>query len=103
MTFREYIGEVTRLAMYKNWDYPFLGLAEEAGEVIGKYAKFKRGDYGIEEFNERVKHELGDCLWMITACCNELGISLEQLAELNVKKLRDREKRDVLSGDGDNR
>ena len=103
MTFKEYQREVIKLALYKDKDYPFVGLSAEAGEVMGKLAKMLRGDYGRTQFITQVLPELGDCLWMITAACNELNLSLETLAENNIKKLKDRQKRGVLKGDGDNR
>jgi uncharacterized protein (UPF0218 family) len=42
-----------------------LGLSSEVGEVEGKLKKFIRGDFELEEFKEKVKPEIGDCLWYL--------------------------------------
>lgn len=47
--------------------------------------------------------EIGDCLWYLSALCNELGISLFEAALTNLKKLRSRTERNMLQGSGDNR
>lgn len=47
--------------------------------------------------------EVGDCLWYLSAICNELGISLAEAASFNLAKLKDRTDRDALRGSGDTR
>lgn len=47
--------------------------------------------------------EIGDCLWYISALCNELGITLFQAAMMNLLKLKDRTERGKLQGGGDER
>lgn len=47
--------------------------------------------------------ECGDVLWYISAICNELGVSLSEVAAVNLDKLCDRGERDALQGSGDNR
>lgn len=43
-----YQEEARRFANYAQAEYPFLGLGEEAGEVMGKLAKFSRKtSYGV--------------------------------------------------------
>ncbi len=54
------------------------------------------------EIEEYVK-ELGDVLWYIAASAKELGFTLEQVAQLNLKKLADRKERGVIKSEGDNR
>ena len=86
------------------WTYPVHALAEEAGEVAGKIAKFIR-KYGVDTFElrEMVKKELGDALYQISQTAYEFDIPLEEIAEGNVEKLKDRKARGVLIGDGDDR
>lgn len=98
-----YQGKAAEVASYGNWMYPFLGLAEEAGEVVGKIAKSMRGDFSLEDKKEEIIKELGDVMWMIALCCCELNVSLEAVQMQNIEKLEDRKRRGVIQGDGDNR
>jgi NTP pyrophosphatase (non-canonical NTP hydrolase) len=107
-SFQDYSKQANSFACYASADYPFFGLLAEAGEVADKLAKKLRGDakYKImtrAEFADGLKKELGDVLWMVNACCKELGITLESVARTNIDKLTDRQQRNVLKGDGDNR
>ena len=47
--------------------------------------------------------ELGDVLWYISQLSAELGLSLEEIASLNLEKLNSRKERGALRGSGDNR
>jgi len=77
-----------------------LGLGEEAGEVQGKIKKLIR-DKSFSK-SEVIK-ELGDCLFYVTAIANYLGSNLQEVANINLNKLHDRQKRNKLKGSGDNR
>lgn len=82
-----------------------MGVAGEAGEVVEKWKKmvaYNKGDINTE-FLEDMKKELGDVVWYIAVLANSLGISFEEIMQLNVKKLQDRKRRDVIKGKGDNR
>ena len=74
------------------------GLAEEAGEVLGVVRKhlFQRRplDRGA------VAEELGDALWCLAAVASSLGLSLDQVAEANVEKLRRRHPEGFGTGEG---
>jgi NTP pyrophosphatase (non-canonical NTP hydrolase) len=102
MTLNDYQNEALKFATYKNNLYPVLALAEEAGEVLGKFAKGFRGDTdNIDQL--AVAKELGDVLWQLSACTKEIGLTLEEVAQLNLMKLTDRANRDVIQGTGDER
>lgn len=111
MQFNEYQVEAGQYAIYDHLLYPFLGLAEEAGEVVGKVAKRVRshGDLWLQPLNEfdafreAVSKELGDVLWQLQECCSVMGLNLDDVAEQNLTKLLDRSWRNALSGEGDNR
>lgn len=109
MTFKEYQKISRRTAIYpnagENFIYPVLGLCGEAGEVAEKIKKILRDDGGVvsEEKKEELKKELGDVLWYISQLATELGVSLEDIAQANLKKLLSRKKRGALKGSGDNR
>lgn len=86
------------------WSYPVHALAEEAGEVSGKIAKFirKHGNDTLE-LRQMVALELGDVLFQVARVAREFELSLENVASMNVDKLKSRQERNVLLGDGDNR
>src|SRR5690606_29448658 len=99
--------------------YVALKLNGEAGEVaehVGKAirdegflndpgltGKFLADEEMVASRRDSVIKELGDVLWYIAAAASELGISLDEVAEMNIAKLNDRKERGVLGGSGDNR
>lgn len=102
MTFDEYQEAAHQFAAYGDRSmYPVLALAEEAGEVVGKFAKALRK--GVEVDKDAVKKELGDVLWNLSEIATLLDLDLEDIAIGNVYKLADREARGVVCGEGDNR
>jgi hypothetical protein len=42
-------------------------------------------------------------LWYISALADDLGVTLEEIAQANVAKLSSRMERNKITGDGDNR
>jgi NTP pyrophosphatase (non-canonical NTP hydrolase) len=88
-----------------NLYYPALGLAGEAGEVCEKIKKIMRDQKGnlTEENAEELVKELGDVLWYVANLACEINSSLSNVAETNLRKLKDRKDRGVLKGSGDNR
>ena len=99
MTFEEYQAEASQTAHYpkrfSNLEYPTLGLTGEAGEVANVVKKIQRDFDGIltDEVRGKLKDELGDVLWYISACADELGLTLNEIAEFNVGKLAKRHNR----------
>ena len=100
LSFEEYQQAARATALYprrlKNLEYPTLGLAGEAGEVANIVKKIQRDAGGVttDETRARLKDELGDVLWYISACADELGLTLAEIAEFNVEKLAKRHKQD---------
>ena len=99
LSFEEYQKQASETALYpkrlKNLEYPTLGLTGEAGEVANIVKKIQR-DFGGEitaEIRVKLKDELGDVLWYISACADELNLTLEEIAEFNIEKLTLRHKR----------
>ena len=63
------------------------GLASEVGEIHALYQKVFQG----HPLNaDRVVDELGDLLWFAAELADVLGVSLETVAALNIRKLRHR-------------
>jgi len=109
MNFEEYQRLSRTTAMYpdkdKNFVYPTLGLAGEAGEVSEKIKKVLRDKGGvIDEFTRmELAKELGDVLWYVSNLATELNLPLEQIALGNIEKLFSRKDRGAITGSGDNR
>jgi NTP pyrophosphatase (non-canonical NTP hydrolase) len=93
MNFEEYQSAASRTALYprrmSNLEYPTLGLAGEAGEVANIVKKIQRDHGGVltDDIRGKLKDELGDVLWYISACADELGLTIGEIAEYNVQKL----------------
>ena len=102
MTFDEYQKFAKTIAIYPEnckITYPTLGLCGEAGEVAEKIKKHIRDGRSLEG----VGLELGDVLWYISALADDLGVTLEEIAQANVDKLQSRKDRGKIGGSGDNR
>lgn len=115
MTLNEYQAASAKTAVYHEKVTPYLkehtfiylvlGLAGESGEVADKVKKIYRDAGGkLDADNKReLTQELGDVLWYVARLADEWGFSLEDVASMNIEKLRSRKKRQTLHGDGDNR
>lgn len=108
LSLNAYQRQATKTAIYGEGNkigYPILGLVGEAGELANKYKKVLRDDGGVisEEKRRQLADELGDVLWYCAALANDLGENLGNIAAFNIMKLLDRQKRNVISGSGDNR
>ena len=115
LTLEEYEAEALEFAIYDDdLVYPVLGLVSEAGEVADKFKKLLRDeqlalpldDPAVQlQYEERfeIAKEISDVIWYATALANDLGFSLEEIAEINLNKLRDRSNRGAIQGSGDNR
>ena len=102
MNMNDYQEWTRTTAIYgNNVIYPRLGLAEETGELLGKLAKNYRDGGSIPY--EAITKEAGDVLWMLARILDDLGITLEEAAAMNVTKLESRKQRNVISGSGDDR
>ncbi len=108
MTFAEYQKHALKTASEDKpleFYHRILGLVGEAGEIAEKVKKLIRDGDGLADSldAEDMKKELGDVLWYIATIADYLDISLEDVAQTNVDKLADRQKRNTLHGSGDNR
>jgi NTP pyrophosphatase (non-canonical NTP hydrolase) len=66
------------------------GLAGETGSVHTLYKKKLRDGDQFSGFRERVKEELGDILWYLTAIATIEGLSLGEIAVHNLEKTTSR-------------
>lgn len=109
----------TCLPSCNNDVYALNGMQAEVGEIADKVAKWvRKGICKIESnhlvfntsdesvvagFRKELAKELGDVLWFIALMSKTLGYELEEVAQMNIDKLRDRAQRGVIDGNGDNR
>lgn len=108
MTLNEYQQIALETAVYPkeyNIVYPALGMAGEAGEVADKVKKVIRDNNA--DFSplkcEEIAMEIGDVLWYCAVLADRIGYRLDTIARMNNRKLKSRQLRGKLGGNGDNR
>lgn len=104
LNFEEYDEFVKSMKVYPEQYaivYPTLGLAGEAGEIANKVKKWLRGDGELDR--KDLAKELGDCLWYLTSTADDLGYTLQEIAEKNIEKLTKRRENGTIKGSGDTR
>lgn len=109
MTFAEFQMRAlltrTKAAYDAGLAYSGLGLAGEAGEFCDQVKRIARDDQSTltDERAAKLKLELGDVLWYAADAADKLGVSLDDIAGGVLQKLRDRQQRGKIHGDGDKR
>lgn len=99
--------------------YSLLGLNAEVGEINDKIAKWRRkgvvninnnklvfttaNEVEVTHLRTELIKEVGDVLWFCAHLSRQLGSDLEEVAKMNIEKLKDRAMRNVIIGEGDNR
>jgi NTP pyrophosphatase (non-canonical NTP hydrolase) len=99
--FDEYQRKALETAIFKQKHYPYLGLANEVGEVLGHVKKEMRDGTALDP--REIQAELGDVLWYVAAIADQLGIRLSAVAEINIEKLASRKRRNKIQGSGNHR
>lgn len=74
-----------------------MGLAGESGECIDLVKKHVFHDHPLAE--QKLKEELGDVLWYLAVTAHSMGVSLDEVAEINVQKLKTRYPNGFTSAD----
>lgn len=108
MELNDYQKAALKTAIYpKNQQviYPVLGLCGESGEVAEKLKKIYRDKNSVIDESDRlaIAKELGDVLWYLSVLANDLGMDLEEIAQMNIDKLNMRKKKNMIGGSGDDR
>lgn len=117
MTLNDYQKAALSTAIYEqefSIIYPALGIAGEAGECADKVKKMLRdtdivrnADTGAILIDAEQQHslalEVGDVLWYCATLARDIGMTLEEIAEMNIDKLASRQRRGKLGGSGDER
>jgi hypothetical protein len=69
---------------------PMLGLASETGSILNVYKKYLRDGIDLAANREFLCGELGDLLWYTAAVATACGLDLEDVAQANLARTRDR-------------
>ena len=109
MTFKDYQTLTNSTAIYpnkgSNFLYPLIGIMGEAGEVAEKIKKIWRDKENLVNAEDKLEitKEIGDVLWYLSQLSSELEIDFEEVANLNIEKIKSRLERRQINGSGDNR
>lgn len=110
MTLNDYQKEALVTAVFSDDEFKDLahwvfGVTGEAGEIAEKIKKIVRDKSGLPDDEDKAEllKEMGDVLWYLAVLAKHLDYDFEEVAALNIKKLRDRQARNVIQGSGDNR
>lgn len=104
---------ITCMNSCDNYSYMFLNLVGEVGELASKVSKAIRTghanindnklDFDSINMKQEMMLEAGDVLWQLSGLCSAMGWSLEEIAQMNLDKLKSRQERGVIAGNGDHR
>lgn len=103
MHLNTYQLEASEFAEYGEPMYPVASLMVEAAELGDIFIKpWLRGD-NVDIDRKEIISEAGDCMWMLAMILYDAGVTLQEVAEYNLAKLKDRQERGVIQGSGNSR
>lgn len=74
-----------------NFLIPFLGLVGEMGSAISEFKKrIRDGSAYQQKFKPQLEEELGDLLWYLSNIATKMNLDLEEVAQKNLEKTRNR-------------
>lgn len=89
-TFAEYQIGASRTAKHQDMTFDLthaaLGLAGEAGEFADCIKKYTVYNKPLDRAN--AVEELGDILWFMALACDALDVDMQEVAQMNIDKLR---------------
>lgn len=65
------------------------GLVGDVGD-LSKLVQAKSGMRDIENVDEKLKHELADCLWSIIVIADKYDINLEEVFDKNMSEIEEK-------------
>lgn len=98
MTFDNYQEEMQRTYHTGHLEGHALGLAGESGEVCDLIKKWAY--HQVPYDTDKMRKELGDVLWYLSALASDHGMTLDSVASENVEKLRKRYPDGFVKGGG---
>lgn len=92
MTANEYQELASRTMNYEltTEDQQYHALHGMVGEIGEIHSIFQKVYQGHELDQEHIKKELGDLLWFIAEFCTVGGVTLEEIMQMNIDKLKAR-------------
>ena len=92
MTFTKYQELARRtqnkdLSMSKRMYHALHGLSAEVGEI---HEIFQKSYQGHTVYTEKIIDEMSDVLWFIAELCDVFTVSMDELAQHNIDKLKKR-------------
>ena len=75
------------LGLLEKVDHALHGTVAELGEIHGIYQKTYQG-HALDE--EHLKKEIGDLLWFIAELCTAYDWKMDEIARMNIEKLKAR-------------
>lgn len=75
-----------------------MGLAGEVGEMVDLLKKHLF--HGLPVNQNKLKSEAGDVLWYLANLCSKMGLDMDEVAEGNLVKLRQRYPNGFVKGGG---
>ncbi len=121
MNYEEFVKTTDVKAGEHDLEFYLDGFREEVGEISGVLRKIRRGDYGdyvksfvkteglantikrVDEVREDFIKEIGDSYWYITRTLQEIGVDWDLVKSININKLKKRQLKNIIVGEGSNR
>lgn len=92
MTTEAYSEKVLRylpeMSYKRQMEYGLIGLCGESGEALDILKKAKYQGHHLDV--EHLASELGDVLWYLNIAAHSIGYSLDDIMQINIKKLEKR-------------
>ena len=101
-TYKEFTRKTAQYPKEREMDYLMIGLANEVGELLGKYKKMIRRDSTKQSVDGWIG-EMGDIMWYMMRICDVLDVTLQEVLDYNIAKLTKRLAENTIKGDGDER
>jgi len=103
-------SKIVKDCMYEDYDieYRAMEFGGECGELLNEIKKlvrdtdYKKNGYIPNIYKEKIKNEIGDCIFGIQSICNKLNFDFKECQSKNIKKiLKRKKKRNEIFGDDD--
>ena len=92
----EFVKNQEESEVKSNFDlkYMGLGIGGEVGEILNEIKKIERDDDNkiTTQRKQKLILELGDVMWYLQGICKRLNVTIEEVLQANITKLKNRNK-----------